>query len=58
MLSSAQRTDERTITLTDKIGAKVVDTQEMEVSADAKTPTMTVHVPGRTDPNVLSFDRQ
>lgn len=58
MLSSAQRTDERTITLTDKIGGKVVDTQEISVSVDANTLTMTVHVPDRADPNVLSFERQ
>ena len=58
MLSSARRTDERTITLTDKIAGKIVDTQEITVSADTKPLTMTVHVPGRTDPNVLTFDRQ
>jgi hypothetical protein len=39
MLSSAQRVNESTIKLKDKIGGKVVDTQEMNVSQDGKTLT-------------------
>jgi len=58
VVSSAQRQDERAITLTDKIGGKVVDTQEISVSADSNTLTMTIHVPDRSDPNVLVLDRQ
>ena len=58
IVSSAQRQDERTIVLTDKVGGKVVDTQEIGVSADSNTLTMTIHVPDRSDPNVLVFDRQ
>jgi hypothetical protein len=58
MVSSAQRVNGSTVELTDKIGGKVVDTQEVSVSADGKTLTMTVHVPGRSDPNVLVFDRE
>jgi hypothetical protein len=58
IVSSAQRADERTITLTDKIGGKVVDTQQISVSSDSNTLTMTIHVPERSDPNVLVFERQ
>ena len=56
--SSARRLDERTVTITDKAGGKVSDTQEMRLSADLKTLTMTVRVPGRDKPNVLVFERQ
>jgi hypothetical protein len=58
IVSSAQRQDERTIALTDKIGGKVVDKQEISVSADSNTLTMTIHVPDRSDPNVFVFERQ
>jgi hypothetical protein len=58
MVSSARRMSERTIELTDKMGGKVVDEQEVSLSQDGKTLTMTVHVPGRNEPNVLVFDRE
>jgi hypothetical protein len=58
IVSSAQRQDERTIALTDKIDGKVSDTEEISVSADSNTLTMTIHVPDRSDPNVLVFERQ
>ena len=58
IVSSAQRVNERTVELTDKIGGKVVDTHEIRVSEDGKTLTMTVHVPGRSEPNVLVFERE
>jgi hypothetical protein len=58
IVSSAQRQDERKIALTDKVDGKVVDTQEISVSVDSNTLVMTIHVPDRTDPNVLVFDRQ
>src|SRR5271163_1511495 len=57
-VSSAQRQDARTIAVTDKIDGKVADTQEISVSADGNTLTMTIHVPDRSDPNVLVFERQ
>lgn len=57
-VSSAQRVNERTVELTDKIGGKVVDTQQISVSEDGKTLTMTVRVPGRSEPNILVFDRE
>lgn len=56
-LSSAQRVNERMVELTDKIGGKVVNTEEISVSNDGKTLTMTIHAPGRSEPNVLVFER-
>lgn len=57
VVSSAQRVNERSIQLTEKIGTKVVDTQEISVSDDGKTLTMTVHLPQRSEPDVLVFER-
>jgi hypothetical protein len=57
-VSSAQRVNERTVELTDKLGGKVLGTQEITVSEDGKTLTMTLHVPGQSEPNVLVFDRE
>ena len=57
-VSSAQRVNERTVDLTDKVGGKVVDTQDISVSEDGKTLTMTVQVPGRSEPDVLVFERE
>ncbi|HTU46537.1 MAG TPA: hypothetical protein VMF91_15825 [Bryobacteraceae bacterium] len=58
VVSSAQRVNERTVELRDKIGGKEVDAQEISVSQDGKTLTMTVHVPGRSEPNVLVFEKE
>lgn len=58
VVSSAQRVNEKTISLTDKIGENVVSTRELSVSEDGKTLTMTVHVPGRSGANVLVFERE
>jgi len=44
--------------VTDKISGKVRDTQEVGVSADGKTLTITVHIPGRSEPNVQVFERE
>jgi hypothetical protein len=57
-VSSAQRVNERTIEVMNKIGGKVVGTQEISVSEDGKTLTMTLHAPGQSEPNVLVFDRE
>ena len=58
IMASGQRLNARTLELTDKIGGKVVDTQEASVSEDGKSLTMTVHQPGRSEPNVFVFDRE
>jgi len=54
---SVRKVDERTLEMTDKAGEKVIDTQEIGLSADGKALTITVHSPGRSDPDVLVFDR-
>jgi hypothetical protein len=61
--SSARRVngrtlDQHTLELTGKFNGKVTDTQEIQLSSDGKTLTMTVHAAGRTDPNILVFERQ
>ena len=56
--SSARRVNERTLEMTDKIDGKVMDAQQIELSSDLKTLTMTVHTVGRSEPNILVFERQ
>ena len=56
--SSIERVDERTLVITDKADGKVTDTQQVGLSADLKTLTITVRVPGGAKPTVLVFDRQ
>jgi hypothetical protein len=61
--SSARRVngrtlDQHTLELTGKFNGKVTDTQEIKLSSDGKTLTMTVHPAGRTEPNILVFERQ
>jgi hypothetical protein len=58
MAASARRLDERTFEMTDKISGKVRDTQEISISADGKTLTMTAHIPGRSQPDVRVFERE
>jgi len=55
--SSIRRLDEHTLVITDKQNGKVVDTQELRLSRDQTTLTMTVHYVGRDKPNVLVFAR-
>lgn len=57
-VTSARRVNDRTIELTDKRADKVVGTQEISVSDDGRTLTMTNRVPARTEPNMLVFDKQ
>lgn len=56
-VSSGRRVNERTLQLTDKMNGKTVGTEEIELSPDHKTLTMTVHAGGRSKPNILVFDR-
>ena len=55
---SGRRVNERTLQLTDKVKAKTVGTEEIELSPEHKTLTMTVHAGGRSKPNILVFDRE
>ena len=56
--SSIRRMDDHTLEMTDKSDGKVMNTREIGISADGKTLTMTVHAPGRKEPDVLVFDRE
>jgi hypothetical protein len=56
--SSIRRVDEHTLEMTDKFKGKVTDTEQIELSRDGKTLTITVHFAGRDKPNVMVFQRQ
>ena len=56
--TSGRRLSDGAVELTDKIDGKVLDTQQVEVSPDSKTLTITTHIPGRSKPNIQVFDRQ
>ncbi len=56
--SSIQRLNDRTLILTDKANGKVRDTQEISLSGDLKTLTITLRVPGRDKPNLMVFERK
>ena len=57
--SSARRLDEHTLEVTDKRrDGKVYDTQEMKLSPDSKTLTITKRPAGRDEPDVLVLERQ
>jgi hypothetical protein len=53
-----QQMDAHTLEMTDKVGGKIADTREIRLSSDEKTLTMTIHVPGRNEPDVLVFERE
>jgi len=57
--SSLRRLDALTLELTDKRSdAKIFDTQEMKLSQDLKTLTVTQRITGRVVPSILVFERQ
>ncbi len=56
--TSVRRVDDRNLVLTEKSDGKVLDTQEIVLSADGKTLTITMRFAGREKPNVLVFIRQ
>ena len=49
--SSMRRVDERNLVMTDKANGKVIETDEIGLSADLKTLTITKHIPGHDKPN-------
>ena len=55
--SSIQRRDEHTLVLTDKTNGKLSVTQEISLSPDLQTLTITVG-PGRDKPTVMVFERK
>lgn len=56
-VTSGRRLSDSAVELTDKINGKELDTQQVEVSADGKTLTITTHIPGHSKPNIQVFDR-
>jgi hypothetical protein len=56
--SAARRVNRDTLEMTDKFNGKIRNTREIQLSADRKTLTMTVRVPGRHEPDILIFERQ
>jgi hypothetical protein len=56
--SSGRHADDGSLELTDKINGKVIYTQQIMLSSDRKTLTVTVHRAGGDKPNVQVFDRE
>ena len=56
--TAIRRVNEHALELTDKSNGKLRATEEIELSADLKTLTITVRVPGRDKQNVMAFERQ
>lgn len=56
--SSMQRVDERNLVKTAKLNGKVIETDEIGLSPDGKTLTITKHIPGHEKPIVMVFDRK
>jgi len=54
---SARRSEDGKLEITDKLGGKMLDTQEYALSADGKTLTLTIRRPGMRTPNVFVFER-
>jgi hypothetical protein len=55
--ASLRRVDDRTLVITDKFNGTVTVTENVGLSADLKTLTMTQHITGHDKPNVLVFRR-
>jgi len=58
LASSGRRISEHAVERTDKIKGKTLYTQQIEVSPDGKTLTVTAHIPGQDKPNIQVFDRE
>lgn len=56
--ASGRRVDEHTLAITDKVSAKIYDTQELKLSPDNGTLIMTIHKPGQDKPSRLIFERE
>jgi hypothetical protein len=55
---SIRQVDDRTLMIAIKQGGKIAATEDIVLSTDLKTLTMTVHVVGRDRPNVMVFERK
>ena len=56
--SSMRRVDERNLEMTNKADGKVIETDQIGLSADWKTLTITKHIPGHDKPIVMVFERK
>lgn len=56
--SSGHRINDHTVERIDKVDGKTLYTQQIELSPDGRTLTMTVHVPDRNTPDVMVFNRE
>jgi hypothetical protein len=55
---STRRVDEHSLVITHKYNEKVTGTEEVGLSADLKTLTITLHYTGRDKPDVMVYQRQ
>jgi hypothetical protein len=55
---STRRVDEHSLVITHKYNEKVTGTEEVGLSADLKTLTITLHFAGRDKPDVMVYERQ
>jgi hypothetical protein len=55
---SARRVDEHNLVITHKYKEKATGTEEVGLSADLKTLTITLHFTGRDKPDVMVYERQ
>ncbi len=55
---SGRRLNDRSVEVSQKIDGKVLYTQQVEVSSDGKSLTMTIHIPGRNKPDIQVFERE
>jgi hypothetical protein len=56
--SSIRRVTERRLEMTYKINGKLLSTQQIEISSDSNTLTMTRHIVGESETNIRVFERQ
>jgi hypothetical protein len=57
--TSGRRVNERSLEITEKLQGRITETRQIELSADGKTLTMTVHLTGQNRPQkILVFDRE
>lgn len=56
-VSSARRVDDRTLEITDHFKGRVVDTQQVQLSPDRKTLTITFRA-GEAEPNIFVYERR
>ena len=57
LVSTARRLDASTLELADKFKGKTLDTQQIRLSPDGRTLTITMRTPGQREPNIYVFER-